>query len=42
MRLGIPIIPKIKKAAIKFGTTPIKDILSFENIRNIKEANNYT
>ena len=24
-----PIIPKIKKAAIKFGTTPIKDNLMF-------------
>ena len=24
-----PIIPKIKNAAIKFGTTPIKDKLNF-------------
>ena len=31
-----PIIPKIKKAAIKFGTTPIKDSLMFlNNIKNI-------
>ena len=26
-----PIIPKIKKAAIKFGTTPINDNLMFLN-----------
>ena len=26
-----PIIPKIKKAAIKFGTTPIKDSFMFLN-----------
>jgi len=26
-----PIIPKIKKAAIKFGTTPINDNLTFLN-----------
>ena len=33
---AIPIIPKIKKAAIKFGTTPIKDNLMFLNkIKNI-------
>ena len=32
-----PIIPKIKKAAIKFGTTPIKDKTTFlKRIRNIK------
>ena len=32
-----PIIPKIKKAAIKFGKTPIKDNLMFlKRIRNIK------
>ena len=31
-----PIIPNIKKAAIKFGTTPIKDNLRFLNsIKNI-------
>ena len=31
-----PIIPKIKKAAIKFGTTPIKDNLIFlKRITNI-------
>ena len=31
-----PIIPKIKKAAIKFGTTPIIDKMTFLNkIRNI-------
>ena len=31
-----PIIPKIKKAAIKFGTTPIKDNLMFLNkMKNI-------
>ena len=34
-----PIIPKIKKAAMKFGTTPIKDNLMFlkrtTNIENI-------
>ena len=27
-----PIIPKIKKAAIKLGTTPIREILIFLNI----------
>ena len=32
-----PIIPKIKNAAIKFGTTPIKDKFIFlNNIKNIK------
>ena len=32
----IPIIPSMKKAAIKFGTTPIKDNLMFLNkIKNI-------
>ena len=31
-----PIIPSIKKAAIKLGTTPIKDSLIFlNNIKNI-------
>ena len=31
-----PIIPKIKKAAIKLGTTPIKDKVKFLNsIKNI-------
>ena len=31
-----PIIPRIKKAAIKFGTTPINDNVKFlNNIRNI-------
>ena len=31
-----PIIPNIKKAAIKFGTTPIKDNVKFlNNIKNI-------
>ena len=31
-----PIIPKIKKAAIKFGTTPINESLIFLNkIKNI-------
>ena len=35
---GIPIIPKIKNAAIKFGTTPIKDNLIFLNkITNIEK-----
>ena len=29
---SIPIIPKIKKAAIKFGTTPIIDKIKFLNI----------
>ena len=28
---SMPIIPKIKNAAIKFGTTPIKDNLIFLN-----------
>ena len=33
-----PIIPKIKNAAIKFGTTPIKDSFKFlNNIKNIKK-----
>ena len=33
-----PIIPKIKNAAIKFGTTPIKDSFIFlNNIKNIKK-----
>ena len=32
-----PIIPRIKKAAIKLGTTPIKEIIVFLNkIKNIK------
>ena len=32
-----PIIPKIKKAAIKFGTTPIRDkVIFLNNIKNIK------
>ena len=31
-----PIIPNIKKAAMKFGTTPIKDSLIFlKSIKNI-------
>ena len=35
-----PIIPKIKKAAIKFGTTPIKDNLIFLNKTiNIENSN---
>ena len=35
--LAIPNIPKIKKAAIKFGTMPINDNLMFlNNIKNIK------
>ena len=41
-----PIIPKIKKAAIKFGTTPIKDNLMFlkstKNIKNILRNNNFS
>ena len=33
-----PIIPKIKKAAIKFGTTPIRDSLMFlKRIKNIEK-----
>ena len=33
-----PIIPNIKKAAIKFGTTPINDSFKFlNNIKNIKK-----
>ena len=33
---NIPIIPKIKKASIKFGTTPINESLIFlNNIINI-------
>ena len=32
-----PIIPKIKKAAMKLGTTPIKErVIFLNNIRNIK------
>jgi len=32
-----PMIPRIRKAAIKFGTTPIKDKVMFLNkIKNIK------
>ena len=35
---SMPIIPRIKKAAIKFGTTPIKEIVMFLNkIKNIKK-----
>ena len=37
-----PIIPKIKKAAIKFGTTPINDKEIFlKRIKNIEKINNY-
>ena len=33
-----PIMPKIKKAAIKLGTTPIKDKVKFlKRIKNINE-----
>ena len=33
-----PIIPRIKKAAMKFGTTPIKDnVIFLNNIKNIKK-----
>ena len=33
-----PIIPNMKKAAIKLGTTPIKDKITFlNNIKNIKK-----
>jgi len=33
---SIPIIPKIKKAAIKFGTTPMSEIFIFlKRIKNI-------
>ena len=33
-----PIIPKIKKAAIKFGTTPIKDKVKFlKRTKNINK-----
>ena len=40
---NMPIIPKIKKAAIKFGTTPIIERIKFlNNIRNIKEIPNIT
>ena len=38
-----PIIPKMKKAAIKFGTTPIKDKAIFlNNIKNIANMPNIT
>ena len=38
-----PIIPRIKKAAIKFGTTPIKDKEIFlNNIKNIQKIPNIT
>ena len=38
-----PIIPKMKKAAIRFGTTPIKDMGIFLNkIKNIKKIPNMT
>ena len=38
-----PIIPNIKKAAIKFGTTPIKDRVKFLNkTRNINEIPSIT
>jgi hypothetical protein len=40
---NIPIIPRIKKAAIKLGTTPIKDSVIFLNkIKNIKNIPNIT
>jgi len=40
---NIPIIPNIKKAAIKFGTTPIKEIITFlNNIKNIRKIPNIT
>ena len=38
-----PIIPRIKKAAIKLGTIPIKEITIFLNkIKNIKKIPNIT
>ena len=38
-----PIIPRMKKAAIKFGTTPIKDKAIFLNkIKNIPNIPNIT
>ena len=38
-----PIIPKIKKAAIKFGTTPINDKEIFlKRIKNIEKIPNIT
>ena len=37
--LSNPIIPNIKKAAIKFGTTPIKDNFIF--LKNIKTLQIY-
>ena len=38
-----PIIPRIKKAAIKFGTTPIQEITRFLNkTKNIKKIPNIT
>ena len=38
-----PIIQRIKKAAIKFGTTPIKESTTFLNkIRNIKKIPSIT
>ena len=40
---SIPIIPKIKNAAIKFGTTPIKDNFMFLNkITNIPKIPSMT
>ena len=39
----MPIIPKIKNAAIKFGTTPINDNIIFLNkIKNIEKMPNIT
>ena len=41
--LNKPIIPSIKKAAIKFGTTPMKDSTKFLNkIKNIKKIPSIT
>ena len=38
-----PIIPSIKKAAIKFGTTPINESLIFlNNIRNEEQVTKQT
>ena len=38
-----PIIPRIKKAAIKFGTIPMKDKATFLNsIKNIRNIPNMT
>ena len=38
-----PIMPSIKKAAIKFGTTPMQKIIKFLNkIKNIKKIPNIT